>query len=90
MYQCGRQPFSQSLQRRLVPCILSYGMGNRGGGMRSAAVPISILLGFAILGAAIHTKENDFETCIRLYKEHVAKESWAGREVVIVRECTGQ
>lgn len=58
--------------------------------MREVAVPISILLGFAILSAAIHMRENDFETCVRLYKEAVPMETWKGREVVIVRECTGQ
>lgn len=54
------------------------------------AIPISILLGFAILSAATHTRENDFQTCVRLYKEAVPMETWKGREVVIVRECTGQ
>lgn len=58
--------------------------------MRDVAIPISILLGFAIQSAATHTKENDFETCVRLYKEAVPMETWKSREVVIVRECTGQ
>lgn len=58
--------------------------------LRDMAIPISILLGFAILSAATHTRENDFQTCVRLYKEAVPMETWKGREVVIVRECTGQ
>jgi hypothetical protein len=59
--------------------------------MKEAAIPISILLGFAILGAAIHTKENDFDTCVRLYREHLPEQVLTDKgQIVLIRECTGQ
>jgi hypothetical protein len=59
--------------------------------MQNAAIPISILLGFAILGAAIHTKENNFETCVRLYRE-LASERMAtyDGQIFSVQQCTAR
>lgn len=58
--------------------------------MRDIGIPASILLGFVILAAAVQTKETDIESCVRLYKELAPKEVWEGKEVFIIRECTGQ
>ncbi len=56
--------------------------------MREVALPVSILLGFAMLSAAIHTKENDFQTCVRM-TEATLPAGYGGnnRETVIVDAC---
>lgn len=56
--------------------------------MRDFAIPISILMGFAILAAAIHTKENDFQTCVRLTGAALPADYGGDRrELVIVSQC---
>lgn len=56
--------------------------------MRDIGVPISIMLGFAILAAAIQTKDTDFESCVRLTRE-VTPDDFQGdrRELAIVTMC---
>ncbi|KQY20246.1 hypothetical protein ASD32_07210 [Rhizobium sp. Root483D2] len=56
--------------------------------MRDVALPISILLGFAMLSAAIHTKENDFQTCVRLIDAALPADYGSGnRELAVVDSC---
>lgn len=45
---------------------------------------------FAILCAAVHSKENDFEICVRLHSEKLPILGFAKRAVLIVLKCTGK
>jgi hypothetical protein len=58
--------------------------------MREFAIPISILLGFAMLSAAVMLKDNDFEACVRLFDANLPATVEKNRELISVRECTGQ
>ncbi len=63
--------------------------------LRDAAIPISILLGFAVLGAAIHTKENDFQTCVRMTAENVLADRYTNStqsqlQALAVQACIGK
>lgn len=58
--------------------------------MRDAAIPISILLGFAMLSAAVVFKDNDFEACVQMYDANLPATVEKNRELYSVRECTGQ
>ncbi|PDT81817.1 hypothetical protein CO676_19800 [Sinorhizobium sp. BJ1] len=56
--------------------------------MRDIAVPVSILLGFAMLSSAIHTKENDFQTCVRMLDKALAPDvGGEKRDLVLATEC---
>ena len=56
--------------------------------MRDVGIPISIMLGFAILAAAIHTKENDFQTCVRMTDAALPSDYGdENRELVLVDAC---
>lgn len=56
--------------------------------MRDVALPVSILLGFAMLSAAIHTKENDFQTCMRMTDAALPSSYGGGnRELAVVDSC---
>lgn len=58
--------------------------------LRDVAIPISILLGFAMLSAALVFKDNDFEACVRLFDANLPTTVEKNRELYSVRECTGQ
>lgn len=56
--------------------------------MCDVGILISIMLGFAILTAAVHTKETDFESCVR-HTSNALPEDYQGerRDLALVTLC---